>query len=105
MLTTNAKLILTNFLIQINIYQYLTVIYQYLVNAYKIKPIFNSPWPIFNQLLQTCNSKPEPIAWIGAAMEIHNPLNRTDILSPNKKAARYAGFKNGIFYKWILIFL
>ena len=31
---TNVKLILTDFLIQINIYQYLTVTYQYLANAY-----------------------------------------------------------------------
>ena len=30
----NVKLILTDFLIQINIYQYLTVTYQYLANAY-----------------------------------------------------------------------
>ena len=31
---TNVKLILTDFLIQINIYQYLRVTYQYLANAY-----------------------------------------------------------------------
>ena len=34
-------------LVQINIYQYLTVTYQYLINAYIITAIFNWPWPIF----------------------------------------------------------
>ena len=37
-----AKLIPIYFLIQINIYQYLTVTYQYLVNAY-VKATFNRP--------------------------------------------------------------
>ena len=46
---SNAKLILPDFLIQINIDQYLTVTYQYLINAYIIEPIFNWPWPILNQ--------------------------------------------------------
>ena len=36
-------LILKDILIQIIIYQFLTVIYQYLINAYIIKAIFN--WP------------------------------------------------------------
>ena len=40
---TNAKLTLTDILIQIEIYQYLTVTYQYLINAYIIKAIFK--WP------------------------------------------------------------
>ena len=38
---TNAKLILIDFLIQINIYQYLTVTYQYFVNAYIVKVTVN----------------------------------------------------------------
>ena len=56
---TNAKLILTDVLIKINIYLYLTAAYQYLINVYNIKPIFlfNWPLPLFNQWLQTCNSK------------------------------------------------
>ena len=37
---TNAKLILTDVLIKINIYLYLTAAYQYLINVYNIKPIF-----------------------------------------------------------------
>ena len=36
-----AEVILANFLIQINIYQYLRVTYQYLINAYIIKAIFD----------------------------------------------------------------
>ena len=36
----NANLMLTCFLIQINIYKYLTVTYQHLINAYMIKPTF-----------------------------------------------------------------
>ena len=51
---TNAKLILTDFLIQINIYQYLTVNYQYLVNIYIVKAIFNWSWPIFKQIFTNC---------------------------------------------------
>ena len=46
---TNAKLILIDFLIQINIYQRLTVTYQYLVNAYIVKATLNWSWPIFKQ--------------------------------------------------------
>ena len=48
---TNAKLILIDFLNQINIeqYFYLTVTYQYLVNAYIVKATFNWSWPIFKQ--------------------------------------------------------
>ena len=38
---TNADVILTDFLMQINIYKYVTVTYQYLINAYITKPIFN----------------------------------------------------------------
>ena len=30
------------------------------------------------------------IAWIGSGVEIHNPLNSAEMLSPNKKAARSA---------------
>ena len=48
---TNAKLMQTDFLIQIKIYQYLAVTYQYLVNAYIVKAIFNwslkTLWPLF----------------------------------------------------------
>ena len=36
-----AKLVLIHFLIQIIVYQYLTVTYQYLVNAYIVKATFN----------------------------------------------------------------
>ena len=45
---TNGKLILIDFLNQINIYQYLTATYQYLVNAYIVKATFNRSWLIFN---------------------------------------------------------
>ena len=34
-------------------------------------------------------------------MEINNRLNSTKILSPKKKAARKAGFRNSKVYKWI----
>ena len=37
----DTKLILIYFLIQINIYQYLTVTYQYFVNAYVVKVTVN----------------------------------------------------------------
>ena len=40
---TNAKLILIDFLIQINIYQYLTVTYQYLVKAYIVRANLTRP--------------------------------------------------------------
>ena len=46
---TNTKLILTDFLIWINIYQYSMITYQYLINAYIIKLILKGLWPIFNQ--------------------------------------------------------
>ena len=37
-------------------------------------------------------------------IEFQNPLNSAELLSPSKKAAGQAGFKNSILYKWILIF-
>ena len=46
---TIAELILTDFLIQINIYEQLTVTCQNLINAYIIKPIFNWPRSTSNQ--------------------------------------------------------
>ena len=42
-----------------------------------------------DQCLTNCYTlKPEAIAWIGTGMEIDNPLNSAEILSPKKKAAR-----------------
>ena len=68
-------------------YQYLTVTYYYLVNAYIVKAIFNWSWPIFEREVQACISK-TGLASIGNRIEIQNPLNSAEILSPNKKAAR-----------------
>ena len=39
------------------------------------------------------------ITWLGAGMEIHNPFNSVQIW-----VQRYTGFKNSIFFKWILMF-
>ena len=44
-----AKLVLIDYLNQINIYQYLTITDQYLVCAYLVKTAFNQSSPIFRQ--------------------------------------------------------
>ena len=75
------------------------------MNAYIIKALFN--WPKPKYLTDNCRLVilRQDIVRIGTGMEIHNPLNSLEILNQNKKAGRYAGFKNSIFFKWILIFL
>ena len=49
----------------------------------------------------TTSSK-KAIAWIETYVEIYNPSNSAEILSPYEKAAREGGFKNSIFYKMYL---
>ena len=48
---TNSKLILIDFINQINIYQYLTVTYLYLVYAYIVEATFNQSWPVILVIL------------------------------------------------------
>ena len=73
MILTNTKLILTDFLIQINIYHYWTVTYQYLVNSYTVKQYLTGPDQYLNDSYGLVILK-TGLTWIrNNAIEIHNP--------------------------------
>ena len=83
----SAKLILTDFFIQIIINQYLTVQYQYLVHIYIVKAYLTGPYQYSNNSYRQGILR-QTFSWIRNGIETHNPLNSTEILSPNNKAAR-----------------